>query len=287
MRHLAEALVATGIPISYVTVGNILKIMGYSLHCNKKYLEVGNPGPDRDAQFQHINDLSRDFMEENQPVISVDTKKKELIGNYKNGGRELCPKGEPTLVLDHDFGTDRASPYGIYDIAHNNGYVNVGISADTGEFAVNSIRKWWYEMGKQVYPDAKKLMITCDGGGSNGSRNRLWKKCLQNFANETGLEIHVSHFPPGTSKWNKIEHRMFCFISKNWRGRPLETLAIIVSLIANTTTKKGLKIQCSSDNNTYLKGVKVSDQEIENLNITHNEWHGEWNYIISPQTVVA
>ncbi len=287
LRNISDELAKEGIYVSHVTVGNILKEEGFSLQQNKKYIESGDPGPDRDAQFQFINDQSIQFMTESQPVISVDTKKKELVDNYKNGGQEYCPQGEPTLVEDHDFGQERACPYGIYDIAANCGYVNVGVSADTGQFAVNSIRTWWNEMGEQKYPNAKQLMITCDGGGSNGRRNRLWKTSLQEFANETGLEIHVSHFPPGTSKWNKIEHRMFCFISKNWRGRPLESLAVIVNLIAATTTKKGLKIQCSLDENTYPKGVKVSDEEMEKLNIQRNEWHGEWNYVIAPQNVVA
>ncbi len=287
LRNISEELAKEGINVSHVTVGNILKEEGFSLQQNKKYIESGDPGPDRDAQFQFINDQCLQFMEESQPVISVDTKKKELVGNYKNGGQEYCPQGEPILVEDHDFGKERACPYGIYDIATNSGYVNVGVSADTGQFAVNSIRNWWYEMGAQKYPNAKHLMITCDGGGSNGRRNRLWKTSLQEFANETGLEIHVSHFPPGTSKWNKIEHRMFSFISKNWRGRPLESLAIIVSLIAATTTKKGLKIQCSLDKNEYPKGVKVSDEEMAKLNIQQNEWHGEWNYVIAPQNEAA
>ncbi len=287
LRNISDELDKEGIDISYVTVGKILEEEGFSLQQNKKYTEAGEPSPDRDEQFQFINDQCKEFMAESQPVISVDTKKKELVGNYKNGGREYCHQGQPTLVNDHDFGKDRACPYGIYDIAANSGYVNVGVSADTGQFAVNSIRNWWYGMGSKQYPNAKQLMITCDGGGSNGRRNRLWKTSLQEFANETGLEIHVSHFPPGTSKWNKIEHRMFSFISKNWRGRPLESLAIIVSLIAATTTKKGLKVQCSLDKNEYLKGMKVSDEEMAKLNIQQNEWHGEWNYVIAPQNEAA
>ena len=287
LRNISDELDKEGIDISHVTVGKILEEEGFSLQQNKKYIEAGEPSPDRDEQFQFINDQCKEFMAESQPVISVDTKKKELVGNYKNGGQEYCPQGQPTLVNDHDFGKDRACPYGIYDIAANSGYVNVGVSADTGQFAVNSIRNWWYGMGSKQYPNAKQLMITCDGGGSNGRRNRLWKTSLQEFANETGLEIHVSHFPPGTSKWNKIEHRMFSFISKNWRGRPLESLAIIVSLIAATTTKKGLKVQCSLDKNEYPKGMKVSDEEMAKLNIQQNEWHGEWNYVIAPQNEAA
>lgn len=287
LRNISDELAKEGIDISHVTVGKILEEEGFSLQQNKKYIEAGEPSPDRDEQFQYINDKSIQFMSESQPVISVDTKKKELVGNYKNGGQEYCPQGEPILVEDHDFGKDRACPYGIYDIAANSGYVNVGVSADTGQFAANSIGLWWKEMGAEKYPNAKQLMITCDGGGSNGRRNRLWKKSLQEFANETGLEIHVSHFPPGTSKWNKIEHRMFSYISKNWRGRPLENYATIVNLIAATTTKKGLKIQSSLDKNEYPKGIKVSDEEMAKLNIQQDDWHGEWNYVIAPQNGAA
>lgn len=282
LRNLSQALSLKGICVSHVTVGKILEQLGFSLQQNKKYVEAGDPGPDRDEQFNFINDLSKEFMAAGEPVISVDTKKKELVGNYKNNGCEYKPKGEPTQVEDHDFGKLKASPYGIYDIGANEGFVNVGISADTGAFAVNSIRSWWNEMGKERYPFAKRLMITADGGGSNGRRCRLWKVSLQEFANETGLEIHVSHFPPGTSKWNKIEHRLFSYISKNWRGRPLETLEVIVSLIAGTTTKSGLKVQCKLDESEYMKGIKIADDQMAALNHQKKEWHGEWNYIISP-----
>ncbi len=220
----------------------------------------------------------------NCPVISVDTKKKELIGNYKNGGREYRKKGDPRLVNDHDFMGDqgRAVPYGILDIGANEAFVSVGISADTAEFAVNSIRTWWSTMGKERYPDARKIMITADGGGSNGSRNRLWKKELQNFADETGLEILVRHFPPGTSKWNKIEHRLFSFISMNWRGRPLETLEVIVNLIGSTTNRSGLKVECSLDEREYEKGIRVTDEEMSDVNLFRDSWRGDWNYRIIP-----
>ena len=220
----------------------------------------------------------------NCPVISVDTKKNELIGNYKNGGQEYRKKGDPRLVNDHDFMGDqgRAVPYGILDIGANEAFVSVGISADTAEFAVNSIRTWWSTMGKERYPDARKIMITADGGGSNGSRNRLWKKELQNFADETGLEIFVRHFPPGTSKWNKIEHRLFSFISMNWRGRPLETLEVIVNLIGSPTNRSGLKVECSLDEREYEKGIRVSDEEMGDINLFRDSWRGDWNYRIIP-----
>ena len=249
-----------------------------------KYTESGDPGPDRDAQFRYINNKCSEFMKAGQPVISVDAKKKELIGNYKNAGAEYAPVKNPKKVLDHDFPTgDKATPYGVYDIGRNEGFVNVGISADTGAFAVNGIRNWWLSMGQERYPEAKSLYITCDGGGSNGRRNRLWKKCLEEFATETGLEINVSHFPPGTSKWNKIEHRLFSYISKNWRGRPLETIEIIVNLIASTTTKGGLKVMCVTDDNKYEKGIKISDEELAKINLEQDKWHGEWNYCIRPK----
>ena len=220
----------------------------------------------------------------NCPVISVDTKKKELIGNYKNGGREYRKKGDPRLVNDHDFMGDqgRAVPYGILDIGANEAFVSVGTYADTAEFAVNSIRTWWSTMGKERYPDARKIMITADGGGSNGSRNRLWKKELQNFADETGLEILVRHFPPGTSKWNKIEHRLFSFISMNWRGGPLETLEVIVNLIGSTTNRSGLKVECSLDEREYEKGIRVTDEEMSDVNLFRDSWRGDWNYRIIP-----
>ena len=289
LRNLADALKAKGFKVSHPTVGVLLEEMGFSLQQNRKYMETGDAGPDRDDQFQFISDQSKCFIESGLPVISVDTKKKELIGKYKNNGAEYCPEKMPIKVNDHDFPNPengKASPYGVYDIGLNEGFVNVGLSADTGAFAVNSIRSWWYGMGQERYPDANKLMITADGGGSNGRRNKLWKTCLQEFSNETGIEIHVSHFPPGTSKWNKIEHRLFSQISKNWRGRPLETIEIIVNLIASTTTKTGLKVHCVVDANRYERGIKVSDQELATLNLIPNEWHGEWNYVIAPQATL-
>lgn len=286
LRNLEEALATKGIVTSYVTIGNLLEDMGFSLQQNRKYTEAGDAGPDRDAQFHFINDTAREFLDGGMPVISVDTKKKELVGNFKNNGAEYRPENQPIKVNDHDFPDPelgKAAPYGVYDIGRNEGFVNVGLSADTGAFAVNSIRNWWISMGKERYPDATKLMITADGGGSNGRRNRLWKVSLQELANETGLSIYVSHFPPGTSKWNKIEHRLFSQISKNWRGRPLETIQIIVNLIASTTTKEGLTVQCTVDGNVYERGIKITDEELGSLNMTPNEWHGEWNYVIAPQ----
>ena len=285
LRNLQAALAEQDIKVSHVAIADLLEGMGYSLQQNKKYVEAGIQSPDRDEQFKFINSQVLSFMSDGQPVISVDTKKKELVGDYKNHGREYAPAHKPILVNDHDFpGKDgKVAPYGIYGIARNEGYVSVGISADNAEFAVNSIRTWWQEMGQERYPHARKLMITADGGGSNGSRNHLWKKCLQDFANDSGLEIHVSHFPPGTSKWNKIEHRMFAYISKNWRAKPLTSLAVIISLIAATTTKTGLKIKCGLDTSTYQTKIKVSDEEFSAVKLSKDDWHGEWNYTISPQ----
>ena len=283
-RNLSEALKEQGMDVSYRIVNQVLKDEGFSLQQNKKYVQTGNPGPDRDEQFRYIKTECELMDSMNCPVISVDTKKKELIGNYKNGGQEYRKKGDPRLVNDHDFMGDqgRAVPYGILDIGANEALVSVGISADTAEFAVNSIRTWWSTMGKERYPDARKIMITADGGGSNGSRNRLWKKELQNFADETGLEILVRHFPPGTSKWNKIEHRLFSFISMNWRGRPLETLEVIVNLIGSTTNRSGLKVECSLDEREYEKGIRVSDEEMGDINLFRDSWRGDWNYRIIP-----
>lgn len=283
-RNLSEALKEQGMDVSYRIVNQVLKDEGFSLQQNKKYVQTGNPSPDRDEQFLYIKTECELMDSMNCPVISVDTKKKELIGNYKNGGQEYRIKGDPRLVNDHDFMGDqgRAVPYGILDIGANEAFVSVGISADTAEFAVNSIRTWWSTMGKERYPDARKIMITADGGGSNGSRNRLWKKELQNFADETGLEILVRHFPPGTSKWNKIEHRLFSFISMNWRGRPLETLEVIVNLIGSTTNRSGLKVECSLDKREYEKGIRVSDEEMSDINLFRDSWRGDWNYRIIP-----
>lgn len=282
-RNLSSELKSKGIRVSNVTVSKILDEMGYSLQQNRKYLESGDPGPDRDEQFRFISAQCRSFMESGCPVISVDAKKKELIGNYKNNGTEYRRKGEPRDVNDHDFCNQKAVPYGIYDIGRDEGYVNVGISKDTAEFAVNSIRSWWTTMGSDSYPDARSVMITADCGGSNGRRNRLWKTELQKLADETRLTFHVRHFPPGTSKWNKIEHRLFSFISMNWKGRPLESIEVIVSLIGNTTNSSGLKVVCDFDPNTYHKGIRVTDEELDCVNIVRDEWHGEWNYSIHPR----
>lgn len=285
LRHLEKELKNKGFDVSFSTIQDLLADMGFSLQQNQKYISSA-VHPDRNEQFEYINSSVKDFIARGQPVISVDTKKKELVGNFKNAGAEYRPCGLPLKVMDHDFktkDTQRAVPYGIYDIERNEGYVNVGISHDTAEFAVQSIRQWWEQMGRPVYPDAKELLITADGGGSNGWRCRLWKTELQKFADDSGLSIKVCHFSPGSSKWNKIEHRMFAFISKNWRGHPLETLAVIVSLIGSVRTDKGLKIQCDSDEREYEKGVKVSEEEYSAVNIQPDSWHGEWNYTISPK----
>ena len=282
---LAEELTSKGFPVSSSTVQDLLKELGYSLQANKKSFE-GNSHPDRDKQFEYIKNRVDDFQGNNQPVISVDTKKKELVGNFKNGGKEYCPKGCPLEVNAYDFQDKelgKAIPYGVFDITENQGWVNVGISHDTAEFAVESIRRWWKEMGSVVYPQATELLITADGGGSNGSRVKLWKTELQKLSNETGLDICVCHFPPGTSKWNKIEHRLFSHISQNWRGRPLTSTETVINLIATTKTKSGLTVKSSLDTGLYEKGIKVSDQAIEALNMNRHEFHGEWNYSISPQ----
>lgn len=284
LRNLESALKEKGYSVSYVTVGELLKSLGYSLQANKK-TDEGNSVPDRNEQFEFINETAVSFMNSNAPVISVDCKKKELIGNFKNAGREWFVKGEAPEVKVYDFidkELGKAVPYGIYDIAKNEGWVSVGISKDTAEFAVNSIRTWWQQMGKEQYPIANKILVTADGGGSNSSRSRLWKKELQTLATEIGLEIHVCHFPPGTSKWNKIEHRMFSHITKNWRAKPLESLAIIVDLIASTTTKKGLTIKAKADETEYEKGIKVDDETLNKIKITNKEFRGDWNYQISP-----
>jgi len=283
-RKLAAELIKMGYNISHVTIKKLLNSMGYSLQANKK-TKAGSKNPDRNAQFWHINEKAKSFIKEGNPVISIDTKKKELIGNFKNAGVEYAAKGTPKEVSVYDFQQEllKAIPYGIYDIVKNEGWVNVGISSDTSEFAVESIRRWWNGLGKSRYPNSKKIMITADGGGSNGSRTRLFKKELQQLTNETGLSIFVCHFPPGTSKWNKIEHRMFSFISQNWRARPLLDLVTIVNLIGATTTTTGLKICCELDENLYETGIVVSDEEIRNLNITRDDFHGEWNYAIHPQ----
>lgn len=285
IRKIATDLKKNGYNISHRVVGRILKNERYSLQANKKTHE-GCKSPDRDAQFNHINEQAKAFAREGFPVISVDTKKKELIGNFKNGGQEYAPVGSPEQVNAYDFLSDallKAVPYGIYDIVRNEGWVSVGISNDTAEFAVASIRSWWLGMGRESYPNAKKLMLTADCGGSNGVRVRLFKRELQEFANDLGIEISVCHFPPGTSKWNKIEHRLFSFISKNWRAKPLLDLVAIVNLIGNTTTNAGLKVCCQIDENTYETGIEVTKKEVDNLNIVRDEFHGDWNYTIKPQ----
>jgi transposase len=286
VRKLAEELVGMGHEVSYPVVADLLHEMGYSLQANRKTKE-GDSHPDRNAQFEHINVRVKQYMDLRQPVISVDTKKKELVGDFKNSGQDWRPQGKPEKVRVHDFvipELGRAAPYGIYDLAQNTGWVSVGIDHDTGSFAVATIRRWWYAMGQEKYPHSKRLLITADGGGSNGSRLRLWKLELQTLADETGLAIAVSHFPPGTSKWNKIEHRLFSFISKNWRGQPLTSLQVIVSLIAGTTTRKGLKVHAEIDDRSYPAGIKVPDEERDLINIRREQFHGEWNYEILPRT---
>ena len=284
-RHLSAALAARGFIAGQKLVGRLLKRLNFSLQANCKTREGANH-PDRNAQFEHINAEVKAFQAAGQPVISVDTKKKELVGDFKNGGRELRPKGQPEPVRVHDFaipGLGKAVPYGIYDVSANAGFVNVGISADTGEFSVASIRRWWCEIGAPRYPSAKQLLINADCGGSNGARLRLWKRELQVLADELGIEITVCHVPPGTSKWNKIEHRLFSFITQNWRGKPLISYLVIVQLIASTTTKAGLTVACRLDESDYAKGIKVTDAEMAALNIKPAAFHGEWNYTIAPR----
>ena len=285
LMKIRDALRSSGHVVSHVTVGGILRSMGFTLQSCKKSQEHGNH-PDRDAQFRHIAGTAADFQSKGLPVISVDTKKKELIGNFKNGGREYHAKGTAPQVEVHDFVTEdgRATPYGVYDVANDEGFVNVGIGPDTAEFAVESVEKWWEKMGKARFPKADSIYITCDGGGSNGSRCRLWRKCLQAFADKMRLSVVVSHFPPGTSKWNKIEHRMFSYISMNWRGRPLTSAMVIVKLIASTTNRKGLRILSELSQSHYKTGVKVSDEELGELNIERSGFHPEWNYTIRPRT---
>ena len=282
---LAAALQAQGHRVSERTVNRLLHDLGYSLQSNRKTLE-GRHHPDRDAQFQYINRRAKAFQRQGQPVVSVDTKKKELVGQFRNGGREWHPHGQPEAVQGHDFPDavlGKVIPYGVYDETTNTGWVSVGIDHDTAEFAVETIRRWWRHMGSQVYPRAQRLLITADGGGSNGSRCRLWKVELQRLADESGLRIAVCHFPPGTSKWNKIEHRMFCHITENWRGRPLVSREVVVNLIGHTTTKTGLAIRSELDENRYPTGREVPDQQIESLSITRDKFHGEWNYTIQPR----
>ena len=283
-RNIVDALVAKGHRTSTKMVRQLLKKLGYSLQANRKRIE-GAQHPDRNAQFEHIDEMVRRQLVTNQPAISVDTKKKELVGEYKNGGRELRAKGNPENVKSHDFvdpKLGRVSPYGVYDIQENEGWVSVGISHDTAEFAVESIRSWWKELGKVRYPNATSLLITADAGGSNGYRVRLWKFELRTLADELGFPIVVCHLPPGTSKWNKIEHRLFSFITQNWRGKPLVTHQVIVSLIAATKTKTGLSVFSRLDDRIYAKGRRVSDQQLALVNLEPHAFHGEWNYTIYP-----
>ena len=284
LRRLAAELCEQGHPISHTVVGELLKELNFSLQGNRKTRE-GDSHADRDAQFRYINKVTKAALATQQPVISVDTKKKELVGDFKNAGREWRPRGQPEEVRVHDFlikELGRAVPYGVYDLAADVGWVSVGIDHDTAAFAVQTIRRWWQDVGRIRYPEAKRLVITADGGGSNGSRLRLWKRELQRLASEIGIDITVSHFPPGTSKWNKIEHRLFSFISQNWRAKPLISYRVIVNLIAATTTRSGLSVHCELDPNRYPKGILVSDEELAAINIKRANFHGEWNYTIAP-----
>ena len=284
-RTLAAQLTRRKHPVSHMKVAQLLREQGYSLQGNRK-TEEGGDHPDRDAQFRHINTQVKRALAKGVPVISVDTKKKELVGNYENGGRQWLPAKQPVKVNGHDFpqpDIPRAYPYGVYDVERNRGFVNVGTNHDTGAFAVASIRGWWRAEGRRLYPKTRDLLITADAGGSNGWRLRLWKLELQKLADETGLALSVCHFPPGTSKWNKIEHRLFSFISSNWRGEPLRDYETIVRLIARTTTAKGLKVTCRLDRRKYPTGRKVTDEEMKRVNLERHKFHGDWNYTIRPQ----
>jgi hypothetical protein len=285
---LASELAAAGHRVSQRTVCDLLAQLKYSLQSVRKTREGGHH-PDRDAQFQYIAAMVTKFKRQRQPVISVDTKKKELIGDFKNAGREWQPKGQPEQVRVHDFIDDelgKVAPYGVYDVTANVGWVSVGIDHDTAEFAVQSIQRWWLEMGQPMYKQAKRLLITADCGGSNGYRVRLWRLQLQRLADEFGLEVQVCHFPPGTSKWNKIEHRMFCHITNNWRGRPLLSRQVVVNLIGSVTTDQGLRVKAALDENTYEPGIKVSDADLAAINLTRDDFHGEWNYRVTPRAKV-
>jgi len=284
VRHIQEELKYQGFTVSHELIRQILSEQGYSLQTNRKTKE-GGTHPDRDAQFEFINSQSKEFMNDNQPVISIDCKKKELIGDYKNNGKEWQPVKNPVEVNVYDFidkTQGKASPYGVYDIKNNKGWISVGISSDTAAFAVATVRSWWENEGRNEYQNAEKLYINADGGGSNGVRNRLWKSELQQFATDTGLSIYVSHFPPGTSKWNKIEHRLFSYISMNWRGKPLTSLAVLLGLIRGTTTQTGLTVRAELDEKTYRTGIKISNKELKKINMECNKFHSEWNYIIHP-----
>jgi hypothetical protein len=284
-RHLADELNAEGHSVSHMTVDRLLWSMDYSLQANRKIRE-GDSHPDRNAQFEHISNKVRQFQRRGQPTVSVDTKKRELVGDFKNNGREWRPRGSPEPVRTHDFRDPELGvgiPYGVYDLERNEGWVSVGIDHDTSEFAVASIRHWWWRMGRRVYPKARELLITADAGGSNSLRRRLWKWCLQQLADELALRISVCHFPPGTSKWNKIEHRMFCHITENWRGRPLVSREVIVNLIGNTTTREGLSIHAELDEGSYPEKIKVSKSQFDAIRLVRDEFHGDWNYRIEPR----
>jgi hypothetical protein len=282
VRNLAEELRTQGHEVSHMLVAELLHEQKYSLQANRKTKE-GSAHPDRNAQFEYINARATEFLNSGRPAISVDAKKKEQVGEYKNGGREWRPKGQPETVRVHDFGKQKDTPYGVYDLGQNAGWVSVGTDHDTSAFAVESIRRWWNMMGREAHPNARQLLITADGGGSNGSRVRLWKLELQKLADETGLDISVSHFPPGTSKWNRIEHRLFSFITKNWRGKPLVSHEVIVNLIAATTTRTGLRVQSQLDTGNYPKGIKVGKREFAAIQLRPDTFHGEWNYTITPR----
>jgi len=285
VRKLAKELQQMGHQVSHELVSELLHALGYSLQANRKPRE-GGTHPDRDAQFEHLNAQAEVFLAAGEPVVSVDAKKKELVGDFKNAGREWHPQGKPEEVQVYDFpipGLGRATPYGVYDLSRNTGWVNVGIDHNTAAFAVESIRRWWNEVGRQQYPQAKRLLICADGGGSNGSRVRLWKWEVQQLADETGLSITVCHLPPGTSKWNKIEHRLFAWISQNWRGKPLVSYAVILKLLAATTTEAGLSVQCQLDMNSYPTGRKISDEEMATLSLVPDSFHGEWNSTLRPR----
>jgi hypothetical protein len=285
MRRLAEELRGQGHAVSHQTVAALLSDLGYSLQANSKTKE-GQDHPDRDAQFEHINQQVRAFQAEGQPIVSVDAKKKELIGDFRNSGREWRRRGHPEEVRAKDFPDKqlgKAIPEGVYDLGRNEGWVSVGVDHDTAAFAAESLRRWWEEMGASVYPEARRLLITADAGGSNSYRSRLWKVTLQGLADELGLRISVCHFPPGTSKWNKIEHRMFCYITKNWRGKPLRSRAVVVNLIGHTTTKTGLRIEAELDTKTYKTGLKISNEEFAKVRLEKASFHGEWNYTIAPR----
>src|SRR5438034_2916833 len=289
MAHLKQGLQALGHQVGESTIRRVLQTLGYSLRSNKKNIE-GTSHPGRDGQFVHIKEQCQAFEEQGNPIISVDCKKKELLGNFKNNGREWQAGGEDTVVNVYDFlslADGKAIPYGVYDLVHNRGEVLVGIDHDTAEFAVESIRRWWQQSGKELYPGKNHVLITADGGGSNGARNRLWKKKLQELANEEHLSITVAHYPPATSKWNKIEHRLFSFISINWRAKPLTSLEVVLELISHTSTQQGLTVTALKDSNIYPTGLKVTDEELAALNLVRDAFHGEWNYTIRSQSSLS